>query len=173
MQPAKRRRTRGSLFVVLLVAAAARATPVVALDDPIPSPTDPIPDTVSDATDPIPDTVSDATDPIPDTVSDATDPIPDTVSDATDPIPGTASSGPATAATGARGTSQAGTRGHTSSREAPTAAEDGGLRGAVEQILGFLAQTGLTVLPWIVAAIALTVLGILLLRLSKRGTART
>src|SRR5687768_14683500 len=73
MQPATWWRALGVLFLVLFAATAARATPVDAVDDPIPSPTVPI----SDATDPISDTVSDATDPISDTVSDATDPISD------------------------------------------------------------------------------------------------
>jgi hypothetical protein len=147
------------LIVVLLAVAAAGATPVVADDNPIPSPTAPISDRVSDATDPISDTVSDATDPISDTA-------------------------PGGVSTGASGTTHAGTRGHTSNPEGhkvpcdpqtciPAAAEGGGLSGVVERIIGFLAQTGWTVLPWVMLAVGLTALGILLLRLSKHRASRT
>jgi hypothetical protein len=157
-----RRRTLGFSFVVLLAAAAAGATPVVADDNPIPSPTDPITDTVSDATDPITDTVSDATDPI------------------TDTAPGGVS-------TGGSSTTQAGTQGHTSSREGhdvscdaqtttciQAPAEGGGLAGVVRRILGSIAQTGWAALPWIVVAVGLTALGIFLLRVARhRTTSRT
>jgi hypothetical protein len=166
------------LFLVLFAATAARATPVDAVDDPIPSPTVPI----SDATDPISDTVSDATDPISDTVSDATDPISDTVSDATDPISDADSSLPG-AAPGASRTGKASSEGQTSSRERSDVAcdaqtmtciqgpaESDGLAGVVGRIIGFLAQTGWAALPWIMVAIGLAVLGIFLLRISRHRT---
>ena len=188
VRPALRRRTLG-LFLVLLATVAARAAPVAAGDDPIKDtvsdPTDPIKDTVSVATDPIKDTVSDATDPIKDTVSDATDPIRDTVSDATDPINDAVSdatdrtseeaSTHDTSSTSGTGTSQRSARDHTSSRQendAP-AATGGGISGAMERILTFLAQTGWTLLPWIVVAGGLTAVGIFLLRLSRHRTSRS
>jgi hypothetical protein len=122
MQPATRRKTLGLLFIVLLGAAAARASPVVADEDPIASPigmvsstamsTDEawairVLDAASSVTDPGSTTVSDPTDLVSDTVSDPTDSVSDTVSDATGAVSGTASgatgavSGTASGATGA------------------------------------------------------------------------
>jgi hypothetical protein len=196
MQPATRRRTLGLLFVLLLAAGAARAAPVVADEDPLSSSTDPISDTVSDATDPISDTVSDATDAVSDTVSDATDPVSDTVSDATDPVSGTVSDATGAASTTASGTTGRGsdhglsvgasTHGNTPTREGqhvpcdaqtsacnPDSVYVDPLAAAVKRILGFLAVTGWGVLPWIVIALGLTVLGIFFLRSSRNRTSRT
>jgi hypothetical protein len=189
MRPAIRRGTLGFLFLVLLATAGARAAPVVADDNPITDTvsdaTDPITDDVSEATDPITDSVSDATDPITDSVSDAIDPTSDTVSDATDPtsddvseatdrVSDTASTPPDALSTGGSGTTKGSAGVHTSSREENAAAAATGdeVTGAVERILSLLAQTGLTVLPWIAVAGGLTVLGIFLLRLSRHRISR-
>jgi hypothetical protein len=116
MQPTRRRKTFGLLLVVLFTAAAARAMPVVADEDPISSPitvsstatstngawaihtsdavssaTDPGSDTVSDPADTVSDTVSDPIDTVSDTVSDPTDTVSDTVSDPTDTVSDTVS----------------------------------------------------------------------------------
>jgi hypothetical protein len=152
------------------------------ISDAISSATDPGSSTVSDPTDAVRDTVSDPTDAVSDTVSDSAASVSDTVSDAT---------GAASGATG-RGSDYglgvgASAPGNTPNREGqdvpcdaetstctPDAAEgDSALAGAVERILGLLAQTGWAVLPLIVIAVGLTVLGIFLLRSSTRRTSRT
>jgi hypothetical protein len=142
MQPARRGKTLGLLFIALLAAAAARATPVVADVDPIFSPIgsvrntamstdeawairisdaaswaiDPGSTTVPDPIESVSDTVSDATGSVSDTVSDATGSVSDTVSDATGAV--------STAASGATGGGSdhglgvgASTRGNTPTRE--------------------------------------------------------
>jgi hypothetical protein len=217
MQPARRRKSIGVLFVVLFAAGAARAMPVVADEDPISSPTGTVSDTVSnptgtvsdtvsDPTGTVSDTVSDPTDTVSDTVSDPTDTVSDTVSDPTDTVSDTVSDPTGTVsdsvsdATGAVSTAGSGaagrgsdyglgvgasTRGNTSTREGQNSpcdtqtstcipdAAGSGFAGGVERILGLLAQTGWAVMPWIVIAAGLTVLGIFLLRSSRRRSSRT
>jgi hypothetical protein len=132
MQPARRGKTLGLLFIALLAAAAARATPMVADVDPIFSPIgsvrntamstdeawairisdaassaiDPGSTTVPDPIESVSDTVSDATGSVSDTVSDATGSVSDTVSDATGAVSDTVSDATgavSTAASGATG----------------------------------------------------------------------
>jgi hypothetical protein len=219
IMPATRRKALSFLFIVLLAAAAARAAPVVADEDPISSPigtvsntamsTDEawairIPDAASSAIDPGSTTVSDPIASVSDTVSDPVASVSDTVSDpvasVSDTVAGAtgAVSDTVAGATGAVSDTVAGatgrasdhslgvgasTSGNTPIREGqdvpcdaqtnmctPDAAEGGSLAGVVERILGFLALTGWEVLPWIVIAVGLTVLGIFLLRSSRRRT---
>jgi hypothetical protein len=149
----------------------------------LPDPTGPGPDATSGATDPLP-TPTPSISVAPD---DATDPISDAIRDATDAVSGTAS-GEASDASGARdaitgsgsGVAGPGVTGtaDTSAREGQgrsgcaQACRSGGSSGplaqAVERVLGFLAETGVTLLPWIGLAVGLAAVGIALLRASKR-----
>jgi hypothetical protein len=123
-------------------------------------------------------------------ISDATDPISDAIGDATDAVSGTASAaaGTASGTTGgatARGVGPAAPAGaQKSAREGQNASgcasgacdrPDSGssLGQTVERILGFLAETGSTLLPWIGAAVGLGALGVVLLRASRRRSSRT
>jgi len=51
--------------------------------------------------------------------------------------------------------------------------ESGPIARAIQQVLDFLAETGFTLLPWIALAAGLAVLGIVLVRASRRRTSRT
>jgi hypothetical protein len=140
MQPATRRKTLGLLFIVLLAAAAARAAPVVADEDPISSPIGTVSNTAmstddawatriseASATDPGSTTVSDPIPSVSDTVSDPIASVSDTVSDPIASVSGTASGATGTVsgtASGATGRASdyglgvgASTRGNTPTRE--------------------------------------------------------
>ena len=130
--------------------------------------------------------ISDATDPIADAIGDAAD----AVSGATSGAAGTASGAGADAAGAARGATSRGVGpaapagAQTSAREGrnPSGCASGAcgrpdsrdsLGRTIERILGFLAETGSTLLPWIALAAGLGVLGVVLVRASRRRTSRT
>jgi hypothetical protein len=153
------------------------------------APDPPVP--LSDAASPVTDPVSNVLPSPTPSISEATDPISDAIGDATDAVSSATSSaaGTAAGATGdatARGVGPAAPAGaQTSDRESQNASgcaqgacgrpdSDSSLGRAVERVLGFLAETGATLLPWIALAGGLGVLGVVLLRASRRRrTSRT
>ena len=150
------------------------------------APDPPVP--LSDATSPVTDPVSNVLPSPTPSISEATDPISDAIGDATDAVSSATSSaaGTAAGATGdatARGAGPAAPAGaQTSDRGGQDASgcapgacgrpdSDSSLGRAVERVLGFLAETGSTLLPWIALAGGLGVLGVVLLRASRRRRA--
>src|SRR5919201_1110558 len=150
------------------------------------APDPPVP--LSDATSPVTDPVSNVLPSPTPSISEATAPISDAIGDATDAVSSATSSaaGTAAGATGdatARGAGPAAPAGaQTSDRGGQDASgcapgacgrpdSDSSLGRAVERVLGFLAETGSTLLPWIALAGGLGVLGVVLLRASRRRRA--
>jgi hypothetical protein len=168
------------------VGAASGATGPV--QDILPTPTPSVPDT-SGATGSISDTISGATDAVSGATSGGTDAVSGATSGGIDAVSGGVA-GAAAEATGPGVDHDVGVAatsgGRTSAREGGSTfscdpgttcvqgAQDGGpLSQMIERIFNFLAQTGFTLLPWIAIAVALTVLGAVLLRASRRRTSRT
>jgi hypothetical protein len=186
-----------SLWAALVVAAALSSGPSAEASIVASSTSTLEPGTVPDPLRAVPSAASGLSDadtnvlptPTP-SISDVTDPISDAIGDATDAVSGTASAaaGTASGTTGgatARGVgpaapagAQRSTRGGQNASGCASGACDrpdsgSSLGQTVERILGFLAETGSTLLPWIALAVGLGALGVLLLRASRRRSSRT
>lgn len=185
------RRTTSRLFCLATLMAAPWAMPAAAAlsfgptaqeasniaSDPTSAVTDgvsnllptPTP-SVSVSTDPVSDAIGDATDAVSNTTSGTAGTASGAGTDATGAVSGTTARGlgpavPAGAQTSAR-------EGQDPSGCAPDGCgrpDSGGSLGrTIERVLGFLAETGSTLLPWIALAAGLAVLGVILVRAGRR-----
>jgi hypothetical protein len=159
------------------------------------------PDTVAGGTDPVSlptpsvevsiptpsvsDAVGDATATVSAAVSDATGVVSGTTGDATGAGSGAAlpGAGPVGAQRGVDPAAAAAAQTRAREGQDPSACdpqgacgggdESGPIARAIQRVLDFLAETGFTLLPWIALAAGLAVLGIVLVRASRRRTSRT
>ena len=147
--------------------------------DPTVDPTPSVSDTISGATDPVSDVASGATDTVTGTTGTVSGAASDaTGSDATSGAGAVSREGSTRMVVGASGGAGGGTaasEGGDGGRCDPQTStciggtsDDGALTQALERILGFLAQTGLSLAGWIAVAGGLGLLGTLILLRTRR-----